>query len=1008
MHWLPWLKPHWPVTIILLIYTIVTTAHSLVAPLTIGNDEWAHFLYTRFIAEHGRLPANLAERENKKEVGTKSDDPPLYHLLTAAAASGVEPVRLLRPVDGDPRRQLADNVVVSYAFLVHNGYELFPFRGEVYLWYIGRTMSIMFGGVVIILTYLTGLVLLPRRKQALTAAAFLAFIPAFIFHSSVMSYDSLGAVFTALFLLVSLKAIQRPSQWRWWIALGITAGLAVTTKYTSVLLPLEIIVVTWLALKIAEPGRYTLLLSRIMVAGLAMMLATSWWFGFVIWRFNTIESQGLLIGILEPLLVRGGNDSTAISVTAFLFGADAVSADLPEPARARNYPQLIWLFIESFWSAPIAEQFLLSPWLPGLFSGVLLWGLAGLSWAWRKLDGLQRAWLILLIFHAALILPLIIVRLWLSFDPGEAVQGRHLLFPGASALAILWSWGWTRWGYKPAQVMLAGLLVWSVVGQLGWAAVVYPPPMPIWTDKEFEVEKGEVILFDETFPIGMRLIGATWRETPPQRALEVALWWRSEAIMKEDYLVELRLLDELNNIVSYALEHPVQGRYPTRAWEPADVVKDVHWLPLAGQLEGVYQLQLRLLNRAGQPLAEDKLVSLGQASLSLTNPNETGCATWFQGRPDPGSLFSQPYRQRSTFTLIGPTLPVLKPGSSEAVEQKPLSSVNNFHIFVVGPEWAGSYRLFLGSKECHDILFELPARDFRPPEIPSPLVANFNNEVQLLGYELPTRRIQPGGRLPLVLYWQALTYTGEDYQIFDNLLDDKQQRWGGYDRRAKDGYSTLLWVPGEVITDRFGVPIDPAAPNGVYTIDIGLYRKTENGAVSLPLVVAGQVSEQKSIRLGPIKVGGPPPEITTLEPELKVSINQSFDRQIILLGYQMAQSKRELKTILYWQAEGTPTADYTTFVHLRDNANQNAAQKDQPPAQGQYPTSLWDAGEIIVDEVTLSLAEVPPGEYTLVVGLYDFATGARLPLVDRIETASTGESSPSAINELPLESVTIP
>jgi hypothetical protein len=91
-----------------------------------------------------------------------------------------------------------------------------------------------------------------------------------------------------------------------------------------------------------------------------------------------------------------------------------------------------------------------------------------------------------------------------------------------------------------------------------------------------------------------------------------------------------------------------------------------------------------------------------------------------------------------------------------------------------------------------------------------------------------------------------------------------------------------------------------------------------------------------------------------------------------------------------------PATDYTTFLHLRNDTNETVVQKDQPPANGRYPTSLWDAGEIIVDEIVLPLENVPPGEYTPVIGLYDFSTGARLSL-----TASSE-------NELHLESVLLP
>lgn len=1002
MHRWPWLKAHRRVAVVLIIYLVIATAHSLITPFTSGNDEWAHFLYTRFIAEHGRLPFNLAERQNKDEVGTKSDDPPLYHLLVAAAASGIEPARLLRLTNGNPQRQLADNVVVSYAFLVHNAYEAFPFQGEVLLWFVGRLVSIVFGGIVVILTYLTSLTLWPSRRRALVASALVAFLPAFVFHSSVMSYDSLGAVFTGLLLLASIKAIQQPERWRWWLVLGLLAGLAITTKYTSVLLPVEIVFVAGLAFR-----RYTLpVVARILAAGLVMLIATSWWFGFVIWHFNTVETRGGVAGILEPLLARGGNDSTAVSMTAFLFGENAVSVDLPGPARSRNYSELTWTLIESFWSAPIAEQFFLSPWLPLLFAAAGLLSAIGLVRVWQGRKA-ERSWLLLLLFHSLVTTPLIVIRMFLSFDPLEAVQGRHVLFPGASAIAILLAWGLWGPGRKAGQVVAAALLSWTIIGQIGWAAIVYPAPIPLWTSQQPEWDRVSLTPINAQLLPGMRLIGADWRETPGGPSLEVTLWWYAETALSQDYLVELRLLDESGQVASYTVGQPAQGRYPTRAWEPGDTIKDIYWLPLVKPLDGTYRLQLRLLTREAQLLAQEIVVALGQVSLTVRGVDSPDCATWFRGRPKTNGLLAQPYRLRSTFTLISAELPHLKPPDRpDLVGRKPLISVDDFHLFMVGPDWGESYQLVIGAEACQTLAFDLPARNFTLPEIPNELMVNFNHEVKLLGYELPARHIHAGGRLPLTLYWQALDYIGEDYQIFDNLLDHEQRRWGGYDRRAKDGYSTLLWAPGEIIIDRFGVPIDAAAPDGVYTIDIGLYRKAAAGFVSLPIVIEGRLSEQTSIRLGPVKVGGPPAGATTWAPDPQVVVNQSFGDQITLLGYDVAKLSSELKFTLYWQAEQRMATDYTTFFHLRNKLNETVAQKDQPPTNGHYPTSLWDSGEIVVDEITLT--PPPPGEYTPVVGLYDFVTGARLLLSGADKAASSEQILAGPSNELHLESLEIP
>jgi 4-amino-4-deoxy-L-arabinose transferase-like glycosyltransferase len=79
----------------------------------------------------------------------------------------------------------------------------------------------------------------------------------------------------------------------------------------------------------------------------------------------------------------------------------------------------------------------------------------------------------------------------------------------------------------------------------------------------------------------------------------------------------------------------------------------------------------------------------------------------------------------------------------------------------------------------------------------------------------------------------------------------------------------------------------------------------------------------------------------------------------------------------FWQIEQLFTSDYFIFVHVLNEAGQTVAQRDAPPWQGRFPTSSWQPGTLIVDINDLPLpAELPPGEYTLVVGMFDPATGA--------------------------------
>jgi hypothetical protein len=348
----------------------------------------------------------------------------------------------------------------------------------------------------------------------------------------------------------------------------------------------------------------------------------------------------------------------------------------------------------------------------------------------------------------------------------------------------------------------------------------------------------------------------------------------------------------------------------------------------------------------------------------------------------------------------------------------------------VGPDWpSGDYRLELeqGEAESHQTeplltvandarLFSLPP--FQEGYIP--IEATFANaagqpQVKLLGYTLPVRRVQPGEGLPLTLYWQSLAPVLGDYIVFNVLLDEQQQVYGGYDRLPREYYSTILWAEDEVVEDGFAVPVSAGAPPGVYNLHVGLYSLATGSPVSLPLLADGQPTDLTSVVIGPIKVGGPPLDVVTTDPSPQFPLNQSFGNQITLLGYDLTDEDNQpiqnqkpvpsqaegskienLKLTLYWRADAAPEIDYTTFLHLRNNENEKVAQKDSPPANGRYPTSLWAEGEIIVDELVLPLTDVPAGEYTPVVGLYDFVTDIRLPLDESLAT------------ELPLESVTLP
>lgn len=105
---------------------------------------------------------------------------------------------------------------------------------------------------------------------------------------------------------------------------------------------------------------------------------------------------------------------------------------------------------------------------------------------------------------------------------------------------------------------------------------------------------------------------------------------------------------------------------------------------------------------------------------------------------------------------------------------------------------------------------------------------------------------------------------------------------------------------------------------------------------------------------------------------------------LMLRGFDLDENSlgpgQELALKVYWQTEAPLEADYTIFTQLLDSSGALVAGTDSRPLGGYFPTSQWPAGEIVTDRVRLPLpADLPPGDYTLITGMYLLETLERLP-----------------------------
>ncbi|MBE7549493.1 MAG: glycosyltransferase family 39 protein [Anaerolineales bacterium] len=1053
--------------VVLLIFLILATLYSLVVPITQGEDELAHYRYISFIAQTTRLPQNAAERQ---QAWYRADWPPLYHLLVGWAVSPLDTTRPpFKDVGESPRRRLVGEIFYP-RLIIYTEDATWPWQDGILAWHLGRFISIVFSAGALIFTYLTVLEIcrgseeakkrgsetqeskaiapsphfsspLPAPLLALAATALLAFTPRFLFTSAMLGDDSLFILLSAIFIWLLLRAARGDKRWWLYALIGLVLGLSIVTKYSTGLLPLAIIpVVIWRA---RHAGwSWSRAAGRVALTWLFTLIGASWWFGWIGYYFNTIKTDGLFFGLLKPLLA-SGPDVSMRRIFAGFGGGEFAGPERPAAIAAGTFWGWLTYFFQTFWGVPVLEH---DPFFPWGYLIVLFFCLLALVGLWqlrRTATPEGRVMLGLLALVIALLLPFPILRFFLTRNILETGQGRHLLYPAAQAIPILLILGWAALAKKiedrrlkiedskqsgsgnrfsvpyslspipyPLSTILIFLpslllLLWSLF-QLGYMALTYPAPLPVRTTTFDSASIPQPL--KHNFGEAIQLLGYDFAPDAEQSIVNLTLFWKSLKPVDENYRVQVQLVDNAGWPRFTWLSHPLNGRYPTRAWDKGDVIRDTLPLPLAGVPANLYDLQLNLLREAEDtPLAGEPFqfiqipltaqppiphsASLGGAvdyrlwiSDAPARPRQTLPLSWSYAGASAAAQSSLPGFQspapKPAWALVGP----------DNVPRLPQATGDATAIFIVGPDWpSGPYRLQLDTgKDSYQTeslltvandprLFALPTL----PEGWTPVEANFANQIKLLGYVLPTRRVEPGGGLPLTLYWQSLAPVLGEYVVFDKLLDQNQQVYGGYDRLPREYYSPILWAEGEIVEDGFAVPVTPDAPPGVYNLHVGLYSLKSGSSLSLPLIQDNQQSGVTSVMIGPLKVGGPPPGVTLTNPEPQIKLNQSLGNQITLLGYDLENCQQlivncQLSMRFYWRADGVPGADYTTFLHLRDTSNKNVAQKDSPPASGRYPTSLWDAGEVIVDEVTLPLGEVAPGRYRPVVGLYNLATGERL------------------------------
>ena len=253
-----------------------------------------------------------------------------------------------------------------------------------------------------------------------------------------------------------------------------------------------------------------------------------------------------------------------------------------------------------------------------------------------------------------------------------------------------------------------------------------------------------------------------------------------------------------------------------------------------------------------------------------------------------------------------------------------------------------------------------------------PTQVNFANQIELRGYDLDARSVKPGDALRITFYWRALAPMSESYRLFVHLVGQNNRVAGGTDViPARGAFPTVYWKPGDALRDTVQIPVDSNAVPGKYAIEVGWYPV---GQPSARLNVIG-ASDDRAL-LESIKIA--PRQPVVYSPQTRLGAN--FAGKAELIGYDVHADFNSITLTLYWQCLAPFDRDYTVFVHALDAGGKIIAQDDHEPQRGNYPTSLWDVGEQVRDEYSLTL---PPGAYPIEIGLYRADTLERLPVTGK-------------------------
>ena len=254
--------------------------------------------------------------------------------------------------------------------------------------------------------------------------------------------------------------------------------------------------------------------------------------------------------------------------------------------------------------------------------------------------------------------------------------------------------------------------------------------------------------------------------------------------------------------------------------------------------------------------------------------------------------------------------------------------------------------------------------DYLQPILTENPIAVFNNELEVLQW-FGNDTITGEGEYTYTIDWAVNRPVSHEYGAFVQLLTQDWERIAGDEQLILRWlYPTIAWKPQQIIPDIFKLDIPPDLATGAYRLVAGAWF-VNSAKIPAQSFIGETVDNIATI--GWIKV----PQVTEPQPPSDaLVVGAILNNQFQLTHAEISVANKDQVIVkLYWKSQGDrPKIDATVFVQALDANKTIVSQSDIRPQNGQYPTFIWDEGEIVVTEHQLEVAGMQ--DVILVAGMY--------------------------------------